>query len=92
MEIVLIPTPALKYETTKSSRDMLKAISAPLSHIRFLVVGGIDEKNIPEYRKAGARGFGIGSAIVNAKALAQCDAAQLMSLAKKYVETIEKLN
>ena len=29
----------------------LKAISAPLSHIRFLVVGGIDEKNIPEYRK-----------------------------------------
>ena len=70
----------------------LKAISAPLSHIRFLVVGGIDEKNIPEYRKAGARGFGIGSAIVNAKALAQCDVAQLTSLAKKYVETIEKLN
>ena len=70
----------------------LKAICAPLSHIRFLVVGGIDEKNIPEYRKAGARGFGIGSAIVNAKALEQCDAAQLTALAKKYVDTIEKLD
>ena len=70
----------------------LKAICAPLSHIRFLVVGGIDEKNIPEYRKVGARGFGIGSAIVNAKALEQCDAAQLTALAKKYVDTIEKLD
>lgn len=70
----------------------LKAICAPLSHIRFLVVGGIDEKNIPEYRKAGARGFGIGSAIVNDKALEQCDAAQLTALAKKYVDTIEKLD
>ena len=70
----------------------LKAICAPLSHIRFLVVGGIDEKNIPEYRKAGARGFGIGSAIVNAKALEQCDAAQWTALAKKYVDTIEKLD
>ena len=34
--------------------DYLKAIKAPLSHIRFLAVGGINEMNMSSYQKAGA--------------------------------------
>lgn len=43
----------------------IKAIHAPLSHIRFLAVGGIDEKNISTFLDAGCVGFGIGSNLVN---------------------------
>ena len=38
----------------------LKTISAPLSHIRFLAVGGVKGENMQEYLKNGASGFGIG--------------------------------
>ena len=38
----------------------LKAITAPLSNIRFLAVGGVKPDSIPEYLKSGASGFGLG--------------------------------
>ena len=38
----------------------LKAISAPLSNIRFLAVGGVKPESMQEYLKSGASGFGLG--------------------------------
>lgn len=38
----------------------LKALCAPLSHIRFLAVGGVRSANMAEYLHSGASGFGIG--------------------------------
>lgn len=38
----------------------LKAIRAPISHVRLMAVGGINEKNAAEFLKAGAAGLGIG--------------------------------
>ena len=38
----------------------VKAICAPLSHIRFLAVGGINENNIHDYLHCGVCGFGMG--------------------------------
>ncbi len=67
----------------------LKAVRAPLSHIRFLAVGGIDENNISSYRKAGACGFGVGSSIVNKEMLAKNDYSSLTALAEKYVMAIK---
>jgi 2-keto-3-deoxy-6-phosphogluconate aldolase len=43
----------------------IKAIAAPLSHIPFLAVGGIDHTNILDYLKSGACGVGIGGALTN---------------------------
>lgn len=45
----------------------IKAVKAPLSHIKFLAVGGVNEDNMEEFYKAGAIGFGIGANIVDAK-------------------------
>ncbi len=45
--------------------DYLKAIKAPLSHIPMMAVGGINEKNIPDYLKAGAIGVGVGGNLAN---------------------------
>lgn len=41
----------------------LKALKAPLSHIRFLAVGGVNAQNAQEYLRAGASGVGIGSCL-----------------------------
>lgn len=43
----------------------IKALKAPLKHIKLLGVGGITPENIPDYLKAGCIGFGIGGNLVN---------------------------
>lgn len=43
----------------------LKAVSAPLSQIRFLAFGGITPDNAADFLRAGACGVGIGGALVN---------------------------
>ena len=66
----------------------VKAVKAPLSHIKFLAVGGIDENNMSDYLKAGVCGFGVGSNIVNQKMLDAGDYAAITELAKKYTKVI----
>ena len=43
----------------------VKAVKAPLSHIKLLVVGSIDEKNVASFLSAGACGAGVGGNLVN---------------------------
>ena len=46
------------FPVTSLGTEYVKAIKAPLSHIKMLAVGGVNEKNISEYMKAGAVGAG----------------------------------
>lgn len=69
--------------------DYLKAISAPLSHVRFLAVGGVDEKNMGAYLKAGAKGFGIGSNIIKKEWIREENYEAITALAKNYVSIIQ---
>ena len=69
--------------------DYIKAIKAPLSHIKFTAVGGIDENNMAEYIKAGVSGFGVGSNIVNKKMLENNDYDAITELAKKYMDALK---
>ncbi len=41
----------------------LKAICAPLSHVRILAVGGVDERTVNDYLAAGAVGAGVASCL-----------------------------
>jgi len=68
----------------------VKAVKAPLSHIKFLAVGGINEENMAEYIRSGVCGFGIGTNIVDKKMLADDDYAGITRLARKYTEEIKK--
>ena len=43
----------------------IKAIRAPLSHLRLMAVGGIHEQNIREFLAAGVMGVGVGGNLVN---------------------------
>ena len=65
--------------------NYLKAIKAPLSHIRFLAVGGVNEKNIAEFLKAGADGAGVGGNLVNKEWIAAGEFDKITETAKALV-------
>ena len=68
--------------------EYVKAIKAPLSHIKLLAVGGVSDINMTDYLKAGVCGFGIGSNIVDRKMINNDDFDGISELAKKYVSVI----
>lgn len=67
----------------------LKNVKAPLSHIRFLAVGGVNAENMAEFLQAGACGVGIGSDIANKRLVEANDFASIENAAKRYVEQIK---
>lgn len=71
--------------------NYFKALCAPLSHIKFLAVGGVDHLNVGDFLKAGAVGVGVASNIVKKDLLKNGDYAGITNLAKLYVEAIEKV-
>ena len=70
--------------------DYVKAVKAPLSHVKLLAVGGVDENNIADYLKAGAVGFGIGSGVVKKCLIDANDFDGVCALAEKYTKAIGK--
>lgn len=66
----------------------LKALMAPLSHVKFLAVGGVNENNMMDYLNAGAHGIGIATGIVNKKMIAEGNYAGITELARKYTSQI----
>ena len=67
----------------------VKAIKAPLSHVKFLAVGGIDEKNVADYIGAGVCGVGVGSNVVNKTMIKNGDWAGITKLAELYVSNLK---
>ena len=66
----------------------VKAIMAPLNHIPFLAVGGIDEANIEQFLTIGVKGFGIGSNIVKISLIKEGKFKEITELAKRFIEII----
>ena len=66
----------------------IKAVRAPLSNVKMLAVGGINEKNIKEYLDVGICGFGIGSNIVDKKMLENDDYEGITNLTKKFFDSL----
>ena len=64
----------------------IKAITAPLSHIRFLAVGGVNERNVGDYIRAGAVGVGIGGSLTSL--LSENNYEAITEMAREYVEAV----
>lgn len=75
--------PAVQFD-----REYIKAVKAPLSHIKLLMVGGVNLNNIKDFLDIGINGFGIGSAITNKKMIEENDFDGLTKLARSYVDAI----
>ena len=74
------------FPATAMGPAYLKAITAPLSHMKFLAVGGIDEKNITAFKKAGAVGFGVGGNLVNKEWIQERAWGRITDLARVMVD------
>lgn len=66
----------------------LKALAVPLSHIRFLAVGGVNANNMKEYLNAGAKGIGVATAIADKAAIANGNYQKITDLARKFTEQL----
>jgi len=63
----------------------VKAVKAPMSHIPVLAVGGVNEKNIAEFIRAGAIGAGVGGNLVNAEWIRNGEFDKITALAREFV-------
>ena len=64
----------------------VKAICAPLSHIRFLAVGGISPDNVAEFMRAGCVGAGVGGNLTNKEWIAAGAWDKIADVARQLVE------
>ena len=67
----------------------VKALCAPLNHIRFLAVGGVHADNARDFLKAGAVGVGVGSSLVNK---AWVDAGEYEKITEEAKKMIRNMN
>ena len=77
------------FPITNMGPAYVKAVKAPLSHIKMLAVGGVNLDNMAEYLKVGISGFGIGSNITPKKCIDEGNYDEITELARKYVEIVK---
>ncbi|MDR1532245.1 MAG: bifunctional 4-hydroxy-2-oxoglutarate aldolase/2-dehydro-3-deoxy-phosphogluconate aldolase [Clostridiales bacterium] len=64
----------------------IKALRAPVPHVRLIAVGGVSLDNITDFLQAGACGFGIGSAIAEPELIREGRFERLEELARTYTD------
>lgn len=64
----------------------IKAIRAPLPHLRLVPTGGVDVHNVADFLKAGCAALGVGSSLVSAKLLQEANWPELTRRASQFVE------
>ena len=65
-----------------------KALSVPLSHIKFLAVGGVNPENMNDYLAAGAKGIGVATAIADKTAIFAGDYDEITRRAKLFTSQL----
>lgn len=68
----------------------VKAIRAPISHVKLMAVGGINEKNIPEFLRAGICGVGVGGNLANKAWIEAGEFEKIMETAKTMIAAIRE--
>src|SRR5690242_11707641 len=68
----------------------LKAVKAPLTHIKMIPTGGVSLSTAKSFLEAGADALGVGSDLVNVSALRQGKDAQITERAKQFVQIVKE--
>jgi 2-dehydro-3-deoxyphosphogluconate aldolase/(4S)-4-hydroxy-2-oxoglutarate aldolase len=66
--------------------NYIKALKAPLPHLRIVPTGGVTPQNVGEWIRAGAAAVGVGSALVSAQIVKDKNWAELTRLAALMVK------
>jgi 2-dehydro-3-deoxyphosphogluconate aldolase/(4S)-4-hydroxy-2-oxoglutarate aldolase len=67
-----------------------KAMRGPLPQIRLVPTGGVDLNTAADFLKAGACCLGVGSQLVEPKAVAERNFERVRELARQYVEVVQR--
>lgn len=78
------------FPITNMGTAYVKAVKAPLSHIKLLAVGGVNKDNAAEFIKAGVCGIGAGGNLVNKEWILNGEFDKITALAQEFVENINK--
>lgn len=63
----------------------IKALRAPLPHLRIVPTGGVDVANVADFLKAGCAALGVGGSLVSAKILQEANWRELTRRAAAFV-------
>ncbi len=66
--------------------NYIKALRAPLPHLRMVPTGGVDLHNVAEFFKAGCVALGVGSSLISQKILADSNWPELTRVAAEFVK------
>lgn len=66
----------------------IRSVKAPLPHIKLLPTGGVSLETLPEFIKAGADGFGVGSPLFDPQRIAAGDLAWLEQRCRDFVRVV----
>jgi 2-dehydro-3-deoxyphosphogluconate aldolase/(4S)-4-hydroxy-2-oxoglutarate aldolase len=64
----------------------IKALRAPLPHLRIVPTGGVDVNNVADFLKAGCAALGVGGSLVSSKILENSDWPALTAKAQEFVK------
>ena len=68
--------------------EYIKAVMAPLSHVRLLAVGGVNLNNLKDFLQVGVVGFGIGGNLVDKKLISCGKFDELEALSRAFVQAV----
>jgi len=68
----------------------IKALRAPLPHLRIVPTGGVDVSNVADFLKAGCAAVGVGSSLVSSTILQKGNWAELTLRAGQFVEAAKR--
>ena len=69
----------------------VKAICAPISHVKMLAVGGVNEDNAADFMKAGVVGVGVGGNLAKKDWIEAGEFYKITETARKLVENIKNV-
>jgi len=78
------------FPTSNLGVSYIKAVCAPINHVRMLAVGGVNEKNVSEFLAAGACGAGVGGNLVNKTWIANGEFDKITALAEEFMTNVNK--
>ncbi len=70
--------------------EFIKALRAPLPHLRIVPTGGVDLNTLADFVRAGCVAVGVGSSLITAEILAREDWPALTRLAREYVNAMAR--
>jgi 2-dehydro-3-deoxyphosphogluconate aldolase/(4S)-4-hydroxy-2-oxoglutarate aldolase len=76
------------FPATALGPGFIKDVRAPLPQIRLMPTGGVTLDNAGDWIKAGAVAVGVGTALLDAKAIAASDYATLRANAERIVASV----